>query len=98
MTYRLTRWSDARHFYKRIAINVPQSEPLEYVEKVAKFTFDDFRRMLAGEGLAIDETYGTYDLAPYDAERSPRLILVARKRLASCLTALGSRQTLANAA
>ena len=39
VTCGLTRWSDARHFFKRIEIaETPGSQPLVYVEKVAKFT------------------------------------------------------------
>jgi SAM-dependent methyltransferase len=97
--YRVTRWSDARHFLKRIEIlETPGSPPLAYVEKVAKFTLPDFAAMFAPHGLTIEEVYGDYRLGAYDADASPRLILVAGKRRASCLPAPGPRQALANAA
>ena len=76
--YRLTRWTDARHFYKRIVVEAGGAAPLEYVERVAKFTLDDFERMFAAHDLGIEEAHGDYRLGPYDALTSPRLILVAR--------------------
>jgi SAM-dependent methyltransferase len=97
--YGLTRWSDTRHFYKRIEITeTPGSQPLVYVEKVAKFTLPDFRVMFARQGLTIEDVYGDYGLTPYDASGSPRLILVARRGPASSTSTLGSRQTFADAA
>ena len=79
VSYRLTRWSDARHFFKRITIDTGTAEPFEYVERVAKFTLQDFERMFAPHGLTIERMYGDYGLSPYDAVISPRMILVARK-------------------
>ena len=78
--YRLTRWTDARHFFKRIVINDRGGVPLEYVERVAKFTLQDFERMFAPHGLSIDEVHGDYGLRTYDSVTSPRMILVARKK------------------
>jgi SAM-dependent methyltransferase len=95
--YRLTRWSDPRWFYKRIEITEGTGTPLEYVEQVAKFTLDDFRALFAPHGLEIEECCGDYRLTPYDAETSPRLILVARKRL-RCSSAAGTREVLPDAA
>ena len=71
---------------------------MEYVEKVAKFRLEDFRAMFTRHDLAIEEVFGDYGLHPYDAEMSPRLILVARKRGAPCSTRLAPRQVLPNAA
>lgn len=80
VTYGLTRWSDARHFFKRIEISeTPGSQPLVYVEKVAKFTLPDFQAMFARQGMTIEDVYGDYALNAFDADASPRLILVARR-------------------
>jgi len=76
VTYRVTRWHDATHFYKRIEVD--HVEHVEHVERVAKFTRDDFAKMFARVGLSIEAVYGDYALRPYDAESSPRLILMAR--------------------
>jgi SAM-dependent methyltransferase len=78
--YRMTRWSDARHFFKRIVIDdSPSRESEEYVEQVAKFYTEDFRRMFNLCGLSLEAVYGDYRLNPYDRDESPRLILIARK-------------------
>ncbi len=83
--YRVTRWSDATHFYKRIEVedrqrNAPNgnNERIEHVERVAKFTRADFVRMLARAGMSIEAAFGDYALRPYDVDSSPRLILLAR--------------------
>ena len=97
--YHIARWSDEEHFFKRIRIVEGLGlDPIEYVEKVAKFGLDDFRAMFSDHDLVIDEVFGDYGLRPYDAEMSPRLILVARKRGAACSALLAPRQVLPNAA
>jgi SAM-dependent methyltransferase len=80
-TYRVTRWTDDRHFFKRIAIDDNGRENvMEHVEQVAKFTLVDFERLFARHGLIVEAVYGDYALNSYDARTSPRLILIARQR------------------
>ncbi len=78
--YRLTRWTDARSFFKRIVVEDGTRKPLEYVERVARFTLQDFERMFALHDLIIEEVHGDYRLSPYNALTSPRMILVAMKK------------------
>jgi len=78
--YRLTRWTDARPFFTRIVVGGAGGAPLVYVERVAKFTLEDFERMFAPQDLMIEELHGDYRLSSYDCLASPRLILVARKK------------------
>ena len=80
VVYRLTRWTDADHFFKRIVVDDGATQPLEYVERVAKFTLRDFERKFACHHLTIEEVHGDYRLSSYDDLHSPRMILVARKR------------------
>jgi hypothetical protein len=80
--YRLTRWTDARHFFKRIVIEGAAGARLEYVERVAKFTLEDFERTFAPHDLTIEALHGDYCLNYYDSLMSPRMILVARKEAA----------------
>ena len=80
VTYRLTRRTDARHFFKRIVIEDGNGEPPEFVERVAKFTLQDFERMFGRHHLSIEDVHGDYRLSPYDSVTSPRMILVARKK------------------
>jgi SAM-dependent methyltransferase len=77
--YRVTRWMDPWHFFKRIEIADPQDALLEFVERVAKFRLSDFERLFVSAGLWIEDLFGDYRLHPYDVVESPRLILVARK-------------------
>lgn len=80
VVYRISRWTDAAHFYKRIVIDEGRgAPPLEYVERVAKFRLADFQDLAAAHGLWIDEVCGDYRWSRYDAATSPRLILVATK-------------------
>jgi SAM-dependent methyltransferase len=76
ITYRLTRWSDTEAIYKRVVIGVAGA--VEHVERVAKLTLEDFRFMFALSGMRVEEIYGDYQLSPFDAETSPRLIMLAR--------------------
>jgi SAM-dependent methyltransferase len=95
--YRLTRWTDARYFFKRIVIEDGVEGRLEYTEQVARFTLGDFARMFAAHHLSIEAVYGDYRLNAYDAGTSPRLILIARKPGRSERRSL-ARQVLADAA
>jgi len=82
--YRIERWSDSHHFFKRISIGNGGDA---YVERVAKFRLGDFERILGRQGLHLETALGDYELGAYDAERSPRLIVVARKPAANALRA-----------
>ena len=80
VTYSITRWCDAKHFYKKIVIsekNLPR--PLEYTERVAVLMPEDFETLFHPNGLHIRQFYGNYELKPFDREHSPRLIVVADK-------------------
>jgi SAM-dependent methyltransferase len=83
VVFRLSRWADADHIFKRIAIDDGRAAPVTFTERVARLGADDFRFMFALCGLAIEETYGDYDLAPFDPSSSPRLIVTGRKRAAT---------------
>ncbi len=77
--YHLYKWYDETHFYKRILIEDHALEkPLEYTEKVARFTLEDFNGMFDREGLRVGQVYGSYTMEPFDRKESPRLLLIAR--------------------
>jgi len=48
-------------------------------ERVRLFTLQDFEEMFQRVGLRLLCTYGSYNVEPFDLERSERLILMARK-------------------
>ncbi len=80
-SYDILRWDDETHFYKKIAVSDPTlTQPHEYVEKVAKFNLGDFTDMLSFQELQVEEVFGDYDFNPYDTRKTPRLIMMARKK------------------
>ena len=92
VNYRVTRWSNASDFFKRIALEDSDGgESGEYIEKVAKFRVTDFFRMLNVYGMNIEEVWGDYRLSPYDSDASPRMILMGRKNKPTRKSAAGSR-------
>ena len=59
----LSRWSDRDAFFKRITIDAgPNDRPIEHVDRVAKLTLDDFRRIATLCGLRVEDTFGDYEL------------------------------------
>lgn len=81
VTYRITRWCDEKHFYKKIVISEDQlAKPLEYTEKVAMLSQKDFEELFHPNGLRIRQLYGSYQLDAFDPELSPRLLIVAEKK------------------
>ena len=79
-TYDIHRWNDETHFYKKIIVTDPSlHQPLEYTEKVAKFSLGDFTDMLSYQGLQVQEVFGDYQFNPYDIRKTPRLVLIALK-------------------
>jgi SAM-dependent methyltransferase len=79
--FNITRWLDEDYFYKRIIVEDEEKlqEPLDYIEKVAKFSLGDFNDMFSYNGLQIQEVYGDYQFGSYDVVKSPRLLIVAKK-------------------
>lgn len=76
----LTRWFDESHFYKRIVIEDESlAEPLEFMEKVAKYTLGDFNDMFAFHKLQLQDVFGDYHFSHFHIRHSPRLLMVARK-------------------
>ena len=78
--YEIHRWHDDTHFYKKIIINDPLlHHPVNYTEKVSKFSFGDLNDMLSYQGLQVQEVFGDYKLGNYDVRTKPRLIIIAKK-------------------
>lgn len=78
--YHINRWSMDDFLYKRISIQEATSvQPLEYIEKVARFTVADFERFFQLQGLKTVKLFGDYTLNPYQAKHSKRLIILAQK-------------------
>lgn len=78
--FHITRWHTETHFFKQIQIeeNGNLYKHL-FTEKVAKFSLGDFTDMLAYQHMQVQEVFGDYQLAHYDVNKSPRMIIVAKK-------------------
>ena len=78
--YEIHRCHDDTHFHKKIVINDPLlHQPVNYTEKVFKFSFGDLNDMLSYQGLQVQEVFGDYKLGNYDVRTKPRLIIIAKK-------------------
>ena len=78
--FHITKWFDEKFFYKKIEVfDEKLTEPLEYTEKVAKFSLGDFTEMFSYNGMQIKEIYGDYNFSRYDLKASPRLIMIATR-------------------
>lgn len=79
--YEIHRWQSDTHFYKRIAItDATLLRPQEFTEEIAKLSLGDFTDMFSFQGLQVLEVFGDYQLQPYDIRKTPRLIIVAKKK------------------
>ena len=80
VNFHMTKWFDETHFYKKIVVEDENlKEPLEYQEKVAKFSLGDFNDMFAFHHLQMQEVFGDYQFNKYNIKDSPRLIMIAKK-------------------
>ena len=78
--FTLRRWHDDDHFYKKIIIEEAHlPDQIVFTEKVAKFSIGDFTEMLSYRGMQVQEVFGDYKFSKYDINKSPRLILIAKK-------------------
>lgn len=80
VTYCITKWFDETHFYKKIIIeDETLKKPLEYQEKVTKFSLGDFTEMLAYHKFQVQEVFGDYNFNSYHVKNSPRMVIVSKK-------------------
>ena len=80
-SYDINRWDDESHFYKKISVTDPSlPQPLTVTEKFSKFSLGDFTEMLSYHSLQVQDVFGDYNFNPYDVRKTPRLIIIARKK------------------
>lgn len=82
ITFHITKWQDEEHFFKQIQVTDAENQTLKHLftERVAKFSLGDFTDMLAYQGMQVQEVFGDYRLNRYDVRKSPRMIVIARKK------------------
>lgn len=74
----ITRKFDGKHIWKMISFG-HNGRLHTYTEKVLAITKEDFDKLMKDSNFTIKERYGSYDLSPFDTEKSDRLIIVATK-------------------
>jgi SAM-dependent methyltransferase len=82
VTFHITKWQDEEHFFKQIQVTDENNKAPKhlYTERVAKFSLGDFTEMLAYQDMQVQEVFGDYQMGRYDVRKSPRMIIVARKK------------------
>lgn len=80
--FHITKWQDEDHFFKQIQVSDASNNAPKhlYTERVAKFSLGDFTDMLSFQGMQVQEVFGDYHLGRYDVKKSPRMIIVAKKK------------------
>ena len=80
VNYFIRKYFDETHFYKKILVEDQKLKvPLQFIEKVAKFSFGDFVDMLSFGEMQVQEVFGDYNFHEYDVKKSPRMIIIAKK-------------------
>ncbi len=76
------RWLDDAHrvLHKDVRVELADRRDVAFSERVRLYSADDFTAMLDEAGLGVRAVYGSYDLDAFDAEQSPRLIVLGEKR------------------
>jgi SAM-dependent methyltransferase len=72
------RVDEQGYIVKTIAFEA-KGQPLEFAERVRAFTLADFETFFRQSGLQTVQTFGDYNLGPFDPDTSDRLIMVAQK-------------------
>jgi len=71
---------DGKVLTKHVRVKWPDREPAEYTERVRLYDRKELTGLLAAAGFDVVAEYGDYELAVFELESSPRLILVSKKR------------------
>lgn len=71
---------DGQHIIKNIRFKDREGLDQQYTERVSAFGLQEFRHLFTEvAGMELLDTFGNYQLDPFDADRSPRLIMVFKK-------------------
>lgn len=77
--FQISRRFDGTHIFKDIQFS-NSGKAFHFTERVQAITHQDFSALLEACGFELIRTFGDFELNPYAAESSDRLILIARKR------------------
>jgi len=76
--FKIERYFRDGFIYKEIRFDF-EGKPYHFTEQVRALTLEEFQQYFDQVGLVIEQKYGNFDLQPYDAASSDRLILVIKK-------------------
>lgn len=82
ISFHISRRLERKHIVKEISFTDTENKKRHYCESVAAFTLSDFIRMFKVAEMSLVGTFGDYALGSYDPIRSPRLIMVFKKKYA----------------
>lgn len=78
IVYDLSKRYDGQHIYKDIRFT-DLDQQFHYTERVQALKLIDFESLLISNKFQIIHTFGDFNLNPFDAKTSDRLILIATK-------------------
>jgi SAM-dependent methyltransferase len=78
IVFRIIRSYDRNFILKKIDIR-DNGQSYSFMEKVMTLTKADYEKYFSNAGLKLKTVFGSYNLEPFIAGTSPRLILVAEK-------------------
>lgn len=70
---------EGRVLTKRVRVTGAGRTPVDYSERLRLYRHDDLVSMAEASGLTPLAVYGDYDLSDFDANRSPRVLLLCEK-------------------
>lgn len=73
--FQINKRIEGEHILKDIQLE-DEHRSLRFTERVKSLYLSDFKRYFEQAGLRLIETFGDYELRPFDAERSDRLIMI----------------------
>lgn len=77
--FEIDKHYDGRFIHKTISFEAPKGTAHQYTEKVATFSKEALEALFLKVNLVPQSCFGDYQLNPYDAHSSDRLILVFKK-------------------
>jgi SAM-dependent methyltransferase len=79
ITFKIRRRVEDNFIIKDISFT-HKGQPYAYSEKVSALRYDDFLNYFKFAGLALENTFGNYELMSFDPITSERMIFIARKK------------------
>ncbi|MDX1684663.1 MAG: class I SAM-dependent methyltransferase [Saprospiraceae bacterium] len=76
--FHIRRLMSDRDIVKEIKV-IDNNDVRYFEERVRRFDLDDFKEMITGSGMQLEQVFGDYYLNGFEEQTSPRLIMIAHK-------------------